>query len=151
MKIGDNARHRLPPFLILVLLIASWEMICRIFALPDLFSRSFKYRQGTCRKLYLLMEHTSATLYAVTIGLLLAVAVAMLLALAMNRWTPVRNAVYPPAGDLTGNPHICPGSADPHLAWRGLETQNRRGHPGLFLPSGGKYCRRAGTGEPGSP
>ncbi len=41
------------------------------------------------------MEHTSATLYAVTIGLLLAVAVAMLLALAMNRWTPVRNAVYP--------------------------------------------------------
>lgn len=96
MKIGDNARHHLPPFLILALLIASWEIICRIFALPDfILPAPSSIARALAESFTLLMEHTSATLYAVTIGLLLAIAVAMLLALAMNRWTPVRNAVYP--------------------------------------------------------
>ncbi len=50
MKIGDNARHRLPPFLILVLLIASWEMICRIFALPDFILPLLQVSPGHLQK-----------------------------------------------------------------------------------------------------
>lgn len=96
MKIGDNARHYLPPFFILVLLIAFWEMICRIFALPDfILPAPSSIAKALVESFTLLMEHTSATLYAVSIGLLLAIAVAMLLALAMNRWSSVRNTVYP--------------------------------------------------------
>ncbi|NLI70348.1 MAG: ABC transporter permease [Firmicutes bacterium] len=96
MKIGNNARQRLPSFLIMVLLIAFWEVICRLFSLPDYILPSPSNIAGALTENFaLLMKHTAATLYAVGIGLLLAIAVAMILALAMNRWESVRNAVYP--------------------------------------------------------
>jgi putative hydroxymethylpyrimidine transport system permease protein len=94
-KWRDN-RRSLPALLLSAALIALWELVCRRFNLPEfILPAPSRIAQALAESFPLLMKHTSATLYAVSAGLLLAVAVAVLLAVGMDRWLPLKKALYP--------------------------------------------------------
>ncbi len=96
MKKRGGRSGSLPALFLLAALIAFWELICRIFALPEfILPTPSRIAQALVENFPLLMKHTTSTLYAVSAGLLLAVAVAVILATAMDRWLPLKKALYP--------------------------------------------------------
>ncbi len=96
MKKWGNNRGGLPALLLSAVLITLWELICRKFRLPEfILPAPSRIVQALMESYPLLMQHTRATLYAVLAGLLLAVITALALSAAMDRWSPLKKALYP--------------------------------------------------------
>ena len=85
------------PLGIILALLALWETVCRVFAIPDFFLPTpSSIARALAGNLPLLLKHTTATFYAVVAGLALAMVVAVALALTMDRWPLAKRALYPP-------------------------------------------------------
>ncbi len=96
MKKWGNIRASLPPLIFFAGLIILWEILSQtmqfpayILPAPSIIGRSLLTNAS------LLIHHAGATLTAVAGGLALAISTAFLLALAMNRWKPLKQALYP--------------------------------------------------------
>ena len=96
MKKWSSAKRNLPALLLLAALILLWEILCRQLALPAyLLPAPSQVALALIENHRLLMKHTTATLYAVSAGLLAAVTVAVSLALLMDRRPLLKRAFYP--------------------------------------------------------
>jgi len=96
MKKWVSTRASLPPLIFFASLIILWEILSQtmqfpayILPAPSVIGRSLLTNAS------LLIHHTGATLTAVAGGLALAISTALLLALAMDRWKPLKQALYP--------------------------------------------------------
>lgn len=96
MRKWGNIKTSLPPLALFLMIIATWEVVsyltqvpAYILPAPSVISRSLLDNS------HLLAQHTGTTLTAVAGGLALAVFTAIILAIAMDRWKPLKQALYP--------------------------------------------------------
>ncbi len=92
----NTAKRSLPGLAFLLFLGVLWEGACRTANIPE---TRLPPPSAIVSSLYanatLLSEHTRASLAAVAAGLTLAVLVALALAIFMNRWSWLKQALYP--------------------------------------------------------
>ncbi len=96
MKKWGSIRASLPPIIFFASIIILWEILSQVIQFPayilpapSIIGRSLLTNAS------LLIHHAGATLTAVAGGLALAISTAFLLALAMDRWKPLKQALYP--------------------------------------------------------
>ncbi len=96
MKKWVNIKTNLPAAGFLAFLLAIWEFLGRILEIPGyILPAPSAIALALAENFPLLLEHTRATFIAVLGGLILAIGVAFILALAMDRWKPLKQALYP--------------------------------------------------------
>lgn len=96
MKKWASIRDNLPALAFLLLLVAVWETVSRMAEIPPfILPAPSIIIKAMVENAALLFMHTRVTMVAVLGGLALAVAVALILALAMDRWKPLKQALYP--------------------------------------------------------
>jgi len=96
MKKWASIKSNLPAAALLAVAVSVWELIARILDVPEyILPAPSAIILSLAGNYLLLIDHARVTLTAVLAGLTLAVIIAMLLAIAMNRWKPLKNALYP--------------------------------------------------------
>lgn len=106
---AGGRRRALGSAAVVVGLLAAWEIAVRAGILPSFY---FPPPTGVVRGLGgllrsgLLVEHGSATLYRVVVGLLLGGALGLLMGVAMGRSTPFRRLADPVVGALYPTPKL---------------------------------------------
>lgn len=87
---------KLPAAVLLAAVVLIWEAACRVFQVPGyILPAPSQILIALYDSAGLLLEHTRVTLTAVCSGLGLAVLTAFMLALVMDRWPPLKQALYP--------------------------------------------------------
>lgn len=106
---GGGARRSLTSAVVIIGLLLAWETLVRIGLLPRFY---FPPPSGVLQGLWelagsgLLVEHGSATLYRVVVGLLLGGVLGLLVGVAMGRSTPFRRLADPIVGALYPTPKL---------------------------------------------
>ncbi len=96
MKKWANIRISLPPLVFFVFLVGMWELVSYITRVPEyILPAPSLIGRSLFANVSLLADHTATTLTAVAGGLALAISTAILLSLAMDRWKPLKQALYP--------------------------------------------------------
>jgi putative hydroxymethylpyrimidine transport system permease protein len=92
----NTAKRGLPAAVLLFSLLGIWELISRTANLPQhRLPAPSSIGLALANNIQLLTGHAGATLTAVAAGMLIAVVLAAALAVSMNRWYPVKQALYP--------------------------------------------------------
>ncbi len=96
MKKLASIKANLPAVVMLMSIVALWELVCLTAKIPEyvLPAPSLIFI-ALWENIFLLLDHTKITLIAVLGGLALAILVAFILAMAMDRWKPLKQALYP--------------------------------------------------------
>jgi ABC-type nitrate/sulfonate/bicarbonate transport system permease component len=85
-----------PPLLLILALLAAWELLVRALALPDwLLPPPSRIAASFGENLGLLRGHVAATLYVTALGFALSLALGFALALAIDFSPLLRRALYP--------------------------------------------------------
>ena len=88
--------NNLPAIFFIAFLITGWELVTRVAEVPTyILPAPSVILLALAENYMLLLEHTRVTLKAVFSGLALAIIVALTLAVAMDRWRPIKEALYP--------------------------------------------------------
>ncbi len=96
MKKWKSIKSNLPAAGFLALIVVSWELLTIVAEIPSyILPAPSEIAIALGDNFYLLMVHTRVTLIAVLSGLALAVLIAFILAVAMDRWKPLKQALYP--------------------------------------------------------
>ncbi len=96
MKKWASIKSNLPAAVFLGLIVILWELISRAAAVPAyILPAPTEIAAALGDNFLLLIAHTRVTLAAVLSGLALAVLTACILAVAMDRWKPLKQALYP--------------------------------------------------------
>jgi len=96
MKKWGNIRVSLPPLIFFAILIVIWELVSYITQVPGyILPAPSVIGRSLISNASLLIHHTGTTLTAVASGLALAISSAIMLSLAMDRWKPLKQALYP--------------------------------------------------------
>ncbi len=96
MKKSTSTGSSLPATGLLVLITVTWELATRLLQVPAyILPAPSAIAKALADNYRLLLEHTAVTAVAVLGGLCLSIIVALALAMVMDRWKPVKNAVYP--------------------------------------------------------
>ena len=106
---GGGARRSLTSALIIIGLLLAWELLVRSGLLPRFYFPPPTAVAVGLRNLVgsgLLVEHGSATLYRVVLGLLLGGTLGLLTGVAMGRSTPFRRLADPIVGALYPTPKL---------------------------------------------
>jgi len=95
-KLVSTAKNIYPSLLLITFFLAAWEIICRWANIPASRVPS-PLLIGKClvADFPLLMSHLHATMYAVSVGLLIAIFLSLILSISMNRWLWLKQALYP--------------------------------------------------------
>lgn len=95
-KLLSTVKKGLPSLTFLISLVILWEGVCRIANIPE---TRVPPPSAVVSSLHangpLLFMHARATLVAVVIGLTLAIVLALALAIGMNRWSWLKQSIYP--------------------------------------------------------
>ncbi len=96
MKKWASIKSNLPSALLIAGVLLLWELVTGAADLPEfILPAPSTIALSLAANFYLLIGHAGVTLTAVLGGLALAILVAMLLAIAMDRWKPLKQALYP--------------------------------------------------------
>jgi len=96
MKRLVNTEGSLPPLIFLSFLIILWEVIARVRAVPEyILPLPSSIAEAVVKNYPLLITHSSATIYAATIGLALAIVIALFLGVLMHRFKKIKKIIYP--------------------------------------------------------
>jgi len=96
MKKWASIKSSLPAAALFAGIVFLWELVCRAADIPEfLLPSPSAIVLSLARNHLLLVEHAGVTLTAVLGGLFLAILVAIILAIAMDRWHPLKQALYP--------------------------------------------------------
>ena len=96
MKKWASIKSNLPAAGFLAVIVSLWELMARVMDVPEyILPAPSAIILALADNYLLLIDHARVTLTAVLAGLTLAVIIAMLLAIAMDRWKPLKNALYP--------------------------------------------------------
>ncbi len=91
-----SIKSNLPAAALLAVVVLLWELISIVIDVPEfILPAPSAIALALANNYLLLMVHARVTLTAVLGGLILAVIIAILLAIAMDRWKPLRQALYP--------------------------------------------------------
>lgn len=92
----SNIRSKLPALFLVILLVALLELVTRVAGIPGyIMPAPSVVALALADNHALLLMHSGVTLSAVASGLALAILLALLIALAMDRWQPLKEALYP--------------------------------------------------------
>ncbi len=96
MKKWASIKDNLPAVGFLIFLIAIWELAARAADVAAyILPAPSAIAMALVDNFSLLLEHTRVTFIAVIGGLAMAILVALILAIAMDRWKPLKQALYP--------------------------------------------------------
>lgn len=96
MKRWANIKNNLPSIAFLVVLVILWELLVRIFNIPEYILPSpVSIIEALNSNLPLLIIHTKTTLYAAFVGLALAMIIGLLLAVFMDKNKTFKSMIYP--------------------------------------------------------
>jgi len=96
MKKWKNIKSNLPALGFLTFVVALWELFCRVAEIPPyILPAPSEIALALGDNFLLLIFHTRITLMAVLGGLALAILVAFVVAVAMDRWKPLKQTLYP--------------------------------------------------------
>ena len=96
MKKWKNIKSNLPALGFLIFLVTLWELFCRVAEIPSyILPAPSEIAFALGDNFLLLIFHTRITLMAVLGGLALAILVAFVVAVAMDRWKPLKQTLYP--------------------------------------------------------
>ncbi len=96
MKKWASIKNNLPAILFLSIIAGAWEAAVRLLALPaHILPSPTAIVMALIESFPLLAMHTRVTFTAVLGGLALSILLSLLLALAMDRWKPLKQALYP--------------------------------------------------------
>lgn len=92
----NNIAESYPALILLAILLAAWELIVRLAAIPQYILPSpSAIITALMESRSLLLMHTGVTFTAVIGGLVMAVIIATAVAVSMDRWRFLKQAMYP--------------------------------------------------------
>ncbi|MGM0689146.1 MAG: ABC transporter permease [Bacillota bacterium] len=96
MKKLKSIKSNLPAAGFLLFLVVLWELFCRVTDIPSyILPAPSEIALALGDNFLLLLFHARVTLMAVIGGLTIAILVAFVVAVAMDRWKPLKQILYP--------------------------------------------------------
>lgn len=96
MKKLKSIKSNLPAAGFLLFLVVLWELFCRVTDIPSyILPAPSEIALTLGDNFLLLLFHARVTLMAVISGLAIAILVAFVVAVAMDRWKPLKQILYP--------------------------------------------------------